>query len=443
MNRIDLQPDEWQVVPADESEHTLRRLMIAGTVIVAVAFGGLGGWLVLAPLDSAAVAHGSVVVDSHRKTVQHLEGGIVRRLHVKDGDPVTAGQVLIELEGSQAQAALGQARNQYWTARARVARLEAEQHGADSLAWPEDLAMNPTLGRILDAQADLFRTRRDSRRALLAVREKRIGQMMQEVIGLEAQRQASRETLALNADELVSVEKMVQQGYERKPRLLQLQRTSAELKGAIGEATAKIARAEQEMSQAELEVITLRNQQAQEIATELDEARTQLSDLADRLKAAEDIIARTHIRAPQDGRVVDLKVFTVGGVVTPGMPLLDIVPQNDPLLIEAQVRPGDIDVVHPGLPASIRLTAYSQRRTPPVEGTVVHVSADKLVDPRTGEPYFTARIKPSAEALAALDEVALTPGMPAEVYITTGTRRAIDYLISPFTDSMRRAFREQ
>lgn len=441
--QIDLHPEEWQVVPSDESEHALRRLMVAGAVIVGLAFGGAGTWLMLAPLDSAAVAMGSVVVDSHRKTVQHLEGGIVRKVLVKEGEAVTAGQLIIELEASQAKAVLAQSRNQYWTARARVARLEAEQRGAEALLWPDELGGDPTLRAILQPQEEMFRTRRDSRAANIAVREKRIIQFAEEIMGMEAQRSAARQNLANNESELASVERLLAQGYEKRPRLLQLQRTVTDLKGSLGEMSAKMARTEQEKAQAELEVITLRSQYAQEIATELQEARTQLSDLSDRLKAAEDVVARTQVKAPLDGKVVDLKVFTVGGVVAPGQPLLDIVPDEDPLLIEAQVKPTDIDVVFPGLPASIRLTAFKQRTTPPVDGVVETVSADKLVDPRSGEPYFTARIRPSPEALAQLHKVALSPGMPAEVFIATGSRRAIDYLLSPFTDTMRRAFREQ
>jgi HlyD family secretion protein len=425
----------------EQPETTLRRLMIIGCTVIGVAFGGVGAWLFLAPLDSAAVAQGSVVVDSHRKTVQHLEGGIVRSVMVKEGDTVAAGQTLMVLEGAQAQSALGQVRNQYWTAKARVARLEAEQAGLDRLAWPAEFAEADP--KLLDAQQDMFRARHDTFVAQMAVREKRIGQIEQQIVALAAQRTATEESLGYNATELAAVEKLYKQGYERRPRLLQLQRMSAEMQGSLGELSAKIARAEQEKAEAELELMGQRNTRAQEIAVELQEARTTLLDLSDRLRAAQDVMNRTDVKAPQDGRVVDLKVYTVGGVVTPGQPLMDIVPVDDPMLVEARVKPADIDVVHVGMSANIHLTAYKQRTTPPVAGTVQHVSADRLVDPRTGEPYFVALVRPLPEELAKIADVQLSPGMPAEVFITTGERRAIDYLLSPLTDSMRRGFREQ
>ncbi len=438
---IELNPTEWRVVGVAEPESTLRRLMIIGSVVIAVAFGGLAAWLFLAPLNSAAVASGWVVVGSHRKTVQHLEGGIVKSVLVKEGDEVGAGQVLMELEGTQAQSALGQVQNQYWTARARVVRLDAEQAGRESLNWPPELQQADP--KILRAQMDLYHARRDTFAAQLGVQQKRIAQIDAEITALAAQRKAAEQNLVYNNEELKGVESLYRQGYERKPRLLQLRRDNADLQGSISELTANVARAEQEKAEAELEVLNLHNTRAQEIAAELQEARTTLMNLGDQLTGARDVVKRTEVRAPQAGRVVDLKVFTVGGVITPGMPLMDIVPGDDPLLIEARVKPADIDVVHVGLPANIHLTAYKQRTTPPVAGTVVHVSADQLIDERTGEAYFLARVQPSPEELAKLADVTLAPGMPAEVFITTGRRRAIDYLLTPLTDSMRRGFREQ
>ena len=235
----------------------------------------------------------------------------------------------------------------------------------------------------------------------------------------------------------------MQKGLERRARLLGLKRQQASLEGARGEQLGLIARARQQIGEAELQIINRRNGQINEVVAELSEVQVRLGELEERLVASRDVLARRDIISPIAGVVVDLRYFTSGGVIRPGDPILDIVPQHDQLVIEAQIRPLDIDVVKPGLAARVRLTAFKQRTTPTLQGRVVYVSADRLTDPRTGIPYFTARVEIPPSELARLDGVALYPGMPAEVMVVTGARTAIEYLVDPLRESLQRAFREQ
>lgn len=434
----------YRVVAIEDDEPSLRRPVVAGLATVAVAFGGFAAWLFLASLDSAAVAPGTVIVDTHRKTIQHLEGGIVREVKVRDGDSVTAGQPLVVLDRTLANAALGQVQSQYWSALAKLARLRAEQDGS-ALAFPGELtsqAADPAIAQVMRTEENLFRTRGETRAAQLAIRRRQVEQKNEEITAQRAQLTATEQALRFKQEELTGVQQLFDKGYERKPRLLGLQADVANLKGRRGELTATIARVRQESAAIELDSVNFNSTWLSDMATELQDTQTNAAALSDKLRAASDVQGRTIITAPQDGKVVDLKVFTIGGVVTPGQPILDLVPSEDTLIIEARVSPLDIDVVRPGLPAHVRLTAFKARRVPMVEGKVVQVAADKLTDPRTGEAYFTAQVRLDRASLGDVHGVEITPGMPAEVFLVTGARKAVDYILSPITDSMRRAFRE-
>lgn len=434
----------YRVVALEDAEPSLRRPVVAGLATIAIAFGGFTAWMFLAPVDSAAVAPGTVIVDSHRKTLQHLEGGIVREVRVKDGDTVTAGQPLVVLDRTLADAALGQVQSQYWSALARLARLRAEQSGG-ALVFPDELtarAAEPAVAETMRTEDTLFRSRADTHAAQLAIRKRQIEQKNEEVAAQRAQLAATQQSLAFKQEELKGVKQLFDKGYERKPRLLGLQADVANLKGRQGELTATIARVQQEAAAVELDGANFQSSWQSDIAKDLQDTQTLAAELSDRLRAATDVRGRTVITAPQDGKVVDLKVFTIGGVVAPGQPILDLVPSDDSLIVEARVSPLDIDVVRPGLPAHVRLTAFKAKRVPMVEGKVVQVAADKLTDPRTGEAYFTAQVRLDGASLAELHGVEITPGMPAEVFLVTGARKAVDYILSPITDSMRRAFRE-
>jgi len=432
--------------PADgDGPPTLRGAVVAGTATIVLAFGGFLGWAFLAPLDSAAIGAGAVIADSHRKTIDHLEGGIVRQLLIKEGDRVDAGQVLVRLEDRQARAVLGQVRGQYFATRAQIARLLAELEDAADILFPDDLstaAESTQVAELVNTQRRYFRARRRSHDGLIAVHRKRLAQLGAEISALGAQEGAAVERLGFAREELASVRALLSKGYERKPRLLKLQSDIAALKGRRGQLRASIAKARQEIAETELEIIGIDNQRRTEIVGELQGLQERVGDLRERLDAALDVLERTTVVAPLGGKVVALKVFTVGGVIGAGEPILDLVPEDDELIVAARINPTDIDVVRVGQAASVTLSAYKQKKVPPISGQVIHVSADHLADKRTGEPYFEARIRLDAASLGANPGVELYPGMPTETAIATGERRAIDYFLSPITQSMRRAFTE-
>jgi HlyD family type I secretion membrane fusion protein len=424
----------------------LRGPILAGFTILAIAFGGFGTWAALAPLDSAAVAPGVIAVDGKRKTVQHLEGGIVEAVLVRDGDRVETGQPLIRLSEVRPRATLDMLTGQYQTQLALKARLTAERDGLDTIPFPPQLVSDhntPELIETLDAQQQLFAARRQALDGQVAILHQRIAQYREEIAGRDAQVDAAAAMLALLSEEIADVQRLFEQGNARKPRLLELKRRAAEIEGERGEHLALIARARQQIAEMDQQIIELRHKRLEEIATELQKTQAGIAELQEKLRDAADVLNRLDIRAPRSGIVVGLTVNTRGAVISPGEALLDIVPQDDRLLVEAQIRPEDIDGIHPGLPAQVRLTAYSSRSTPTLDAEVIRVSADRMVDQHTGQPYFDARVAIDPAALERLPDVQLQPGMPADVMIVTGRRTALEYVVNPLTNSLNRAFREE
>jgi len=431
---------------AADDTPSLRATVVTGLAVVALFFGGLMGWTLFAQLNSAVIAQGAIVVDSHRKTVQHLEGGIVRKILVKEGDKVSAGQVLIALDSTQADAAYEQLMNQLWTVKARIVRLMAEQNGLRTIEFPPDIvsrADTPSIAALIAAQKQLFEARWQTFDSTIAVTKSKIDQLNAAIASSQSQIDSTRDQQVLTEKEQANVQELYAKGYERLPRLMALQKSVAELQARLSELRGDIAKARQEIAGAELQINGARNNRLAEIGKDAEDARAIEADLTEKLRAAADVRQRRVIAAPQDGVVVDLKVFTPGGVIAPGEPVLDIVPANDSLVVEAKVRPADIDSVRAGLPAQVMLTAYKRSEVPLVDGRVITVSADKLSDARTGETYFSTRVAVNPEPAAKLKGVKLQPGMPAEVMVQVGERRAIDYFLEPLTERMRRAFREQ
>lgn len=428
-----------------EEELRVRRLILAGVIAVSALVLGLGGWSLFAQLDSAVIARGVVVADSRRKTVQHKEGGILRQLLVEEGDVVRAGQPLARLDTTQVDTVIGQLDGQRVAVQARLARLRAERDGLSVLTFPPELLARqsqPVAGEAIAAQAALFETRRRARESKAAIIEKRILQLQEHVRSSQAQLVATEQRLALTEEEAASVAYLLQRGYERRPRLLALERSIAELRGRQGELKGAIGQAREAIASAELELQNLADQAAADISRELDEARAEEVDVLERLRAAEDVRTRLTIVSPQDGVVVDLRLVTPGAVIAAGQALMDIVPIDDELIVEAQVQPNDIESVHVGLPAQVKLTAYKSALSPLLDGEVVFVSADQLLDERHGGVYFKTRVRLDRASLQRWSRITPSPGMPAEVMIVTGERRAIDYFLTPFRDRMRRAFRE-
>ena len=420
--------------------------VLVGLVIIAVFFVGLGGWAATAPLAAAALAPGVVSPDGSRRTVQHLEGGIIAELLIEDSSVVESGDPLVVLDELQSQASFDMLRSEIHTLEAIQTRVLAEIAGDEELAFPDALraaAADPSVADIMHAQRDLFASRTRTMEGRQAILGQRIGQLEAEITGLENHITSQEREMSLIAQEIVGVQRLVDQGLERLPRLLALQRAEAEIQGEMARNAAAIARAEQSIGETELQMMTIETQRLDELNEQLTEIRSQLIELGERLRASEDVLSRTVITAPVSGIVVNMRFHTVGGVIGPGEPILDIVPRDDDMLIDARVSPIDIDVVHQGLTAQVVLSAYKQRNLPRIDGTVRTVSADSLLDEVTGQPYFLARVEVPHEQLQGLDEdISLSPGMPAEVMIMTGERTALDYILEPFVDTLRRSFRE-
>jgi HlyD family secretion protein len=424
----------------------IHSLVLAGGALVVIFIAGFGAWSFLAPLENAALAQGVVEVESKRKTVQHLEGGILRKILVRDGEEVPAGQVLIRLDDTKARTSLLALEGQFWDGLAQQARLVAERDGATAISFPSTLTARsdePAIAAVLAGQRTIFETRRtllDSKAALI---RQRIAQVREEIVGLEAQEGATGKGIAFIEEEIVGLRQLVAKGLERKPRLLQLDRELAETQGRRGDLVAQIARAKQSIIESEISILNLRNDTQKEVAEQLRQTEQNIHGLQEQIQAASDVLARTEVRAPESGTVTDLRVHTPGGVINAGEPLLDLVPKEDSMIVTAQVRPEDIDRVHVGLPAQVRLLPYKQRRTPPLDAAVTYVSADRLTDDKTSQPYYSARLRVSSRMLADLPEVEMVPGMPAEIMIKTGETTVALYALAPILDSFHRAFHEK
>jgi HlyD family secretion protein len=423
----------------------LRTVSLAGNLLVLCFILGFGSWASFAPLDSAAVASGVVEPESSRKTIQHLEGGIVSKILVSDGDVVRSGQTLIALDDTRPASEVQSLQGQLWDAMARAARLQAEQQGQDSVTVPlalaQDSTRNATAAAAVSAQQTIFQARGQVHRSQLAVIRERRLEVEQEIEGLKAQQSAVAQRIGIVREELDMVTTLVNKGLERRPRLLNLQRELAEVEGRRGEIAAQISRAAQVINESQATLFKLESDRQNEIAQSLREAQSQIFQLHEKLLAARDQLSRTEIKAPEDGVITGLRIHTPGGVIGAGAPLMDLVPRQDRLIVTARLRPEDIDVVHPGLKAEVHLIPYNQRRVPRLKGTVVHVSADRLLDKRTDQPYYATKIRIDDMQNVAGD-IHIMPGMPAQVFITTGRGTVALYALRPLLDSFRNAFRE-
>jgi HlyD family type I secretion membrane fusion protein len=427
-----------------ERELDIRPTLRAGLAVIVLGIAGLGAWAAFAPLSGAIIAPGYVKVDLNRKVVQHQEGGIVRAIRVRDGERVKAGQELVVLDDVRIDAQLDLLRTQLDAERARAARLEAERAYAPQPVFPADLLKRSKEAKIseqLGRETGLFRARRDAIETQIAVLRKQIQETAAEIVALTEQLDAEERALKLQKDELVANERLLEQGYVQKTRIMTLQRAVAEYEARYGEHRAELSKARQRSSELELRILSMRNTYAQTAADELKETTARLFDLEERIRPSRDAAERQRIASPIAGEVVGLRVFGKGSVVGPRDVLMEIVPDDKRLIIEARIRPEDINHVRPGFEADVRLTAYKQRTTPTVQGTVTYVSGDRLVDSQNGAPFYTVHIDVPAEKLTE-SRLRLQAGMPAEVFIRTDERTTLDYLLAPVTSYLRRAMRE-
>lgn len=436
------------VLPALDVEHADRpwpliRAGILGSVLLVLA---IGIWVWLAPLSGAVIGPGLVKVDMNRKTVQHQEGGIVGEILVRDGSKVEAGQTLLLLKDVRVDAGNEAVRTQLDAELAKAARLSAEQSDAGQIAFPPELIgrdSDPRVAELLKHEKAVFRVRREALTNQITLIRTQAREARDEINARTAQMKADDEAIKYQREELAANQSLAEQGFVSKTRLLALQRNVAEYESRRAEGAAEMARASQKVSDLELRAETLRSTFKQEASSELRQTTGAIFELRERLRPAQDAEQRQRITAPIAGEVVDLKVTSVGAVIAPRESILDIVPTDPLLLVEARVRPEDISYVRVDAPADVRLTAFRQRITPTVQGKVSYISADRLVDKTNNTPYYVVQVHVSPEALRKGGDLKLQAGMPAEVFIQTTARNALQYLLDPILGFMQRSLREQ
>lgn len=419
-----------------------RKPRTIGMLIVFVAFGLFGTWSVVAPLGSAALAPGVVTVQTYRKTVQHLEGGIVKELHARDGDVVKAGDPLIVLDDTQVRAEYGMITSQLIAAQAMEARLRAERDDLSQIDFSGMLESNSQRAReAREGETQVFNARRGSRLGEVSVLEKRISQLHEQIRGLESMISTKRSLEKSYQGEIGELTELLAEGFVDKQRLLDQQRRLDMLRAEIADHGSQITKTKLQISETELQIVQLNKDFSSDVVAQLAETQTRVFDLQERLSALEERLKRIVIRAPDDGMIIGMKVHTIGGVVSPATPLLDIVPSASDLVVEAQVSPIDIDRVSPGKTADIRFSAFGSA-TPVIEGVVNHVSGDRLINEQTGMPYYLARVSLTEKGTKTLGSLKLQPGMPAEVLINTGDRTLFQYIMQPITDAVARSLIE-
>ncbi|MBW7850420.1 MAG: HlyD family type I secretion periplasmic adaptor subunit [Rhodospirillales bacterium] len=421
-----------------------RPILLHGLLVVAITFGGFGLWSAITPLARGAHVVGKVVVDTNRKTVQHLEGGIVKEILVREGSRVEAGDVLVRLDTTQALANRDILRQRLVRERILEARLAAERDGASAVVLPEELrdaVERPEVRAAFADQQALFAARRKEFESEITILSERVTQLRHQIRGMQAEQVANREQFRLINEELDGLRELADKGFASTNRVRAMEREAARLEGDHASRVAEIARAEVAVGEAQLQVVQTRQQFVRGVLDELRQVRGQIGELEEQLRATEDVLTRTVIRAPLSGQVVGLAVHTIGGVIDRGQVVLHIVPEDERLIVEAQVRPLDADVVHPGLHAEIRFMGLPRKSSPLLKGEVSTISQDTLNDPQTGD-YYLARIEVADDELARLGDVTVVPGMPVEVLIAAGERTPLDYLVSPWLDLFERAMRE-
>ncbi|WP_082496660.1 HlyD family type I secretion periplasmic adaptor subunit [Aminobacter sp. DSM 101952] len=424
--------------------HAIRRNVRLGGVAALALVGGLGLWAATSSLSGAVVAAGHLVVDSNVKAVQHPQGGVVGALNVHNGSVVSAGEVLVRLDDTVAKANLAIVDNGLDELIARRARLTAERDGAGEVTYPEELtarASDPGIAQLIEGENKLFALRRQARDGQVSQLRERIAQFRQEISGIEAQQKSKQQEIALIKVELDGMEELWKKKLVPISRLADRQRAQAQLDGEDGQLTAAAAQTRGRISETELAIIQIDQDMRSQVASDLREIDAKAGELRERQVAAEQSLKQIDIRAPQAGRVHQLAIHTVGGVVTPGEAIMQIVPTADALVVEARVAPQDIDQVRIGQPATLRLSAFNQQTTPEVDGTVDRVSPDMIEDQKAGLSYYAVRIALSARSLEQAGSPDLKPGMPAEVFLKTTDRTVLSYLFKPLTDQASRAFR--
>lgn len=431
---------------ASAIDRTIRRYLLGGVAVCILLLGGAGSLAAVTEISGAVIASGKLVVDSSVKKVQHPTGGVVGEILVREGDSVKAGQVLIRLDETVTRANLAIVTKSLDEFEARLARLEAERGGTDTIAFPTSLTSrrdNPDIERAMAGEKSLFEFRRQARAGQKAQLRERIAQLAEEVSGLTEQRDAKSREIELIGSELEGMRTLWQRKLVSIDRITALERDAVRLEGEHGQLTASIAQSKGRTSEIRLQIIQIDQELRSEVATELREVQAKLSEFVERKVSAQDQLKRIDIRSPQTGVVHQLGVHTVGGVISPGELIMLIVPVTDDLTVEARVAPQDIDQLAPRQTATLRLSAFNQRITPELDGVVREISPDLSIDEQSGDSFYTVRLSLPSTELTRLKGLVLAPGMPVEVFFSTGSRTMLSYLVKPLTDQIQRAFREE
>ena len=422
-----------------------RPIALAGYAVIGLTFGVAGVWASVAKLDKAVVAVGYVETETNRKTIEHFEGGIVREIPVKEGEHVTEGQVLFRLQKIQAEASSETIRNQLNSALALEARLVAERDHAPQITWPQrflERESDPVISRVMTDQNNQFTERQGSLNTQINVLEARVEELQKEIEGIAIEKDSTEKQVAYINQELVNLRELGAKKLVPMTRVFAMERERTRLEGVIGHSQTDIAKAESSIGETKLQMQQLRQKFQEEVATNLLDIRQKIADLEERALVAKDVLSRVEIKAPRNGTVQNLKVFTVGQVVRTGEPLVDIVPDEEPLIVSAQFLPTDIDNIHSGMQAEIRFPAFHSRTIPVMFGTLESISHDRLMDDMTRQYYFRGIIYLNRADIPDEYLSRIRAGMPAEVIVSVGARTVMNYLISPLTSSLRKALRE-
>ncbi|HIG65172.1 MAG TPA: HlyD family type I secretion periplasmic adaptor subunit [Methyloprofundus sp.] len=414
-------------------------------MILFVTIGIFGTWSYVAPIDSSSLASGVVAVKTHRKTIQHLEGGIVESISVKDGDYVLAGSALLTLDSTQVKAQIEILSGQYISLAAIDARLTAERTESNEIKFPDTFKdLNDSrVQEAMQGQQQIFIARGDSHKGEINLLGQRVKQLGLKITGLKTQQKSKRRLLGSYAEEISDIKELLAEGFADKQRLRELQRQHTMTQGDIASLTTEVASAQMQQGETELEIVQTTRKFQEQIATQSEEVNAELFSINEQLIVAVDKAERSIIKAPVSGFILGMSTHTDGGVVMPGSPILDIVPEDEELIVTAQVALMDIDKVVVGTSAEVRFSAFSSKTTPVMEGRVKTISADTLTDPVTGISFYQAVIELTPESTQKLGGLVLIPGMPAEVLINTGKRTLFEYLVQPLTDAFSRSFIEE
>lgn len=418
---------------------------LIGFIILFVMIGIFGTWSFIAPIDSSALATGVVAVKSHRKTIQHLEGGIVSEINVGDGDLVEVGQTLLTLDGTQVKAQIKILQGQYISAAAIGARLDAERQNATKVFFPIELKelKDSRVQETIEGQAQIFMARRNSLQGELSILKQRIGQLGLKIKGYETQQESKHKLLFSYAEEIEDLRNLLANGFTDKKRLRELERQHTQTNSEVAGFITEIASTRMQQGETELQILQTERKFQEDVATQLEEANAELYSITEQLVVAGDKVQRSVIVAPVKGMILGMSAHTQGGVIGAGQAVLDIVPEDEELIIDVQVAPLDIDRIQIGTSAEVRFSAFNSNTTPVMIGKVQTISADSLQDQVTNMQYYQVKIELTPESYMRLGGLVLIPGMPAEVFINTGKRTLFEYLMQPLSDAFARSFIEE